>query len=442
MKQGVELKPSRKHDALLRPVFAAAVYCLLLVAPVNADLRDYDTKYYVIHSDIDPDDVKEAAIRMTKMAEEYHERTKGFAGTIRTKFPFFLFKSASDYYARGGLPGSAGVFMVDESGSRLMAIAGKKPSAETWHTVQHEGFHQFAHAVIGGKIPVWLNEGLAEYFGEGIFTGDGFVTGVVPPWRLARVKEEIEGHEFKAIKNIMKVSDDEWAAEMDIRNYDQAWSMVHFLVHGDDGKYQAAFSSCIRGISQGRSFDRAWLDSIGPADGFQDRWKQYWSSQPENPTSLLFDRATVATLTSFLARATAQRQTFADFEAFRTSAEADDLRINPDDWLPHALLSATLRELSPVRHPELHAGDNKLPVISLELTDGTRLTGWFTLRGPRIDQVFVDIDDLPKVLKTATESVEKGGKKGDARLVVQAALKQHPKSPASAAAKKFLLTVK
>ena len=34
-------------------------------------------------------------------------------------------------------------------------------------------------------MPTWLNEGLAEYFGEGIFTGDGFVTGVISPERLA-----------------------------------------------------------------------------------------------------------------------------------------------------------------------------------------------------------------------------------------------------------------
>ena len=52
-----------------------------------------------------------------------------------------------------------------------MAFAGEHITAYTWHTVQHEGFHQFAHAVIGGDIPTWLNEGLAEYFGEALFTG-------------------------------------------------------------------------------------------------------------------------------------------------------------------------------------------------------------------------------------------------------------------------------
>ena len=45
---------------------------------------------------------------------------------------------------------------------------------------------KFAHATIGHKLPPWLDEGLAEYFGEAIFTGDGYVDGAIPPWRAKR----------------------------------------------------------------------------------------------------------------------------------------------------------------------------------------------------------------------------------------------------------------
>ena len=179
--------------------------CLLLGGSHRAfgQLKCYDTRYYTIYTDIAPEDEKEAAIRMTRMAEEYHERTKSFSGVIRTRFPFYLFKSPTDYYAAGGMPGSAGVFMYDQHGGKLMAVAGKKTSQDTWHVVQHEGFHQFAHAVIGGTMPIWLDEGLAEYFGESIFTGDGFVTGVIPPWRLSRLKTEIADKKLMALNDMM-----------------------------------------------------------------------------------------------------------------------------------------------------------------------------------------------------------------------------------------------
>jgi len=126
-------------------------------------------------------------------------------------------------------------------------------------------------------MPVWLNEGLAEYFGESIFTGDGFVTGVIPPWRLARLKKEITGGETKSVRRIMNLSPQQWAGEMNIKNYDQVWSMVHFLVHGDDQKYLDPFSDCIREISKGRQFVQVWDHTIGPTDGFEDRWKTWWA---------------------------------------------------------------------------------------------------------------------------------------------------------------------
>ena len=47
------------------------------------------------------------------------------------------------------------------------------------------------HAFIGGDIPIWVNEGLAEFFAQGLYTGDGFVTGVIPPSRLDRLKSFI-----------------------------------------------------------------------------------------------------------------------------------------------------------------------------------------------------------------------------------------------------------
>ncbi len=409
----------------------------------KAEMQKYDTKYYTIYTDIDPDDEREAAIRMTRMAEEYHARTRGFAGTIREKFPFYLFKSSVDYYDSGGMPGSAGVFISDGASGKLMAIAGQKTTLNTWHTVQHEGFHQFAHAVIGGEIPTWLNEGLAEYFGESIFTGDGFVTGVIPPWRLARLKREINEKQLKSIADIMSVSPEQWAREMNIRNYDQAWSMVHFLVNADDGKYQPAFSACIREISQRRPFDRAWLDTIGSADGFQDRWREYWTTQPPSPTSTLYAKAAVATFTSFLGRATSQHQSFADFDAFTSAAKNNTLKINPQDWLPHSLLEDVLRSTeSSSGKWELQAGVNKQPALILTLENGTRLTGSFSLRDGLVDHVDVDVDDLAKILDDAATALATGGKKTEIKAMVQTALRENPRSAAAPQAKKFLQSLR
>ena len=145
------------------------VFCLIVLllaqfahAENPPTLPRYETKYYILYTDIPPQKAQEVALRMSKMAEEYHNRTRDFAGVISTKFPFYLYRRYDDYVAAGGLKGTAGLF----NGSALFAVAGERLDDRTWHVIQHEGFHQFAAAVIGGERPMWLNEGLAEYFGE------------------------------------------------------------------------------------------------------------------------------------------------------------------------------------------------------------------------------------------------------------------------------------
>ena len=41
-----------------------------------------------------------------------------------------------------------------------------------WHVAQHEGFHQFAWSRFAEDLPVWVNEGMAEFFGESVIVGD------------------------------------------------------------------------------------------------------------------------------------------------------------------------------------------------------------------------------------------------------------------------------
>ncbi len=153
-------RPQGPGSRALLPAACAALLLGWPAEPLAAEdsLKTYQSPYYVIHTDLDIDAAREAAVRTMAMAEEYHRRTRGFSGVIRSKLPFYLYRRAEDYHRAGGPAGSVGAF----TGGRLMALAGERPGKRTWHTLQHEGFHQFAYAVIGGHIPsgstrVWLS---------------------------------------------------------------------------------------------------------------------------------------------------------------------------------------------------------------------------------------------------------------------------------------------
>jgi hypothetical protein len=414
------------------------ILALVLLLPSVAragDLVLYETKYYNIYTDIDPEEEKEAAIRMTKMAEEYHARTRDFAGQIQEKLPFYLYKSPEDFYRAGGLKGSAGVFIAIGNGGKLMAIAGRHGSQQTWHTVQHEGFHQFAHQVIGGQMPVWLNEGLAEYFGESIFTGDGFVTGVIPPWRLSRIKDELNANQLKSFPEMTHLTSQEWSDQLSLKNYDQVWSMVYFLVHADDQKYQQPLVDFIHELSRGIRDDTAWNDTLANSGDLQERWRTWWTTQPANATPTLYAQAAVSTMTSFVARAFVEKQTFKDFDAFRAAVDNDTLKIDPDDWLPHSLIADALRLYGDGPRWEITPG--KQPAVIVTLSDGTRVTGTFTLRGNRVEQVKTETDNMAPMLKAAQKLLDQN-KKELAKQTVQNAMKINPKSPLMADARKLL----
>jgi hypothetical protein len=290
-------------------------------------------------------------------------------------------------------------------------------------------------------MPVWLDEGLAEYFGESIFTGDGFVTGVVPPWREERLKDEIKGGELKSLSALMQVSSQQWANEMDIKNYDQSWSLVQFLVYADDGKYQSGLSKCISEISHGTASSIAWADTLGQYGDLEENWKTWWMSQPESPTRKLYAQAAVATMTSYVARASLAHQSFASFDEFKSAVQNDGLKSLPQDWLPPALIDDTMRLYGSLPNWEISAGTNKQPMVSLTIPDGTRLVGSFTPRGQTVDRVDVDIDDLALVLKNARELLD-AGQKEQAKSIVLAAIKLHPRSPLLGDAKKFLQSLR
>jgi len=353
-------------------------------------LKKYTTKYYVLHTDLDKDMTRQAVVRITAMAREYHNRTRSFAGRINTRFPLYLYKDRAEYNKHPGvISGSAGMY----NGMSLIATA-PRPGG-SWRVVQHEGFHQFADKVIRGDLPIWLNEGLAEYFGRGVWTGDSLVVGLIPSGARSGVQAMIKKKTLMPLSKMLGMSQKDWNGALSHRNYLQAWSMVHFLVHADKGKYQKALSGYIRDLSQGKSSTAAFRKRFGSnTKAFQARYVDWWGKLPDNPTGELYDRIKVLTLTSYLARAHATGRRFEDFQAFaRAGSDGTFARVfkligkrKPEIWLPVSLMVKTLPSAGSAGDWSLLAGPGKTgkPRLRLKLSDGSSLIGGFAAAGDRI----------------------------------------------------------
>jgi len=369
--------------------------------PLARRLKAYSGTHYVLHTDLGDDAAGEALARMDAMAEEYRRRTREFAGSIRSRFRFSVFARAADYHRAGGPAGSGGIY---HAGKRaLLAVAEQGTGDGLWYVVQHEGFHQFADRVIGGDLPTWLNEGLAEYFAHGLWTGDGFVTGVVPPPRLRRVQEQIRGGKARSFGELFRLTATQWSRDLRGRagatgpsparvNYDQAWAHVHFLVHADGGKHRAALTGLIRDVAGGAdgqaAFRRRFGRDVRPLD---DRCKQWWLGLAPDATADLYTQAVVATLTSFFARAVAQGQRFATAEAFFRTARAGSLKAHATQWLPPRLLQDALAHAARWRPAWSIDHAAAPPRLVLTWPAGKTFTGSFTHAGGKAANVRVHV---------------------------------------------------
>ena len=367
-------------------LLALAALCLAAGSPggeLPATMRPVETRYYLMKTDGSDDLAREAYIRMDRMFEEYSLRTAAFAQAPGIKFPFYLFTKADEYRAAGGMPGSAGVFMFDGRGGRLMAIADPTGKGGTWHVVQHEGFHQFAFTSICRNLPVWVNEGLAEYFGESKFTGDAFVTGLIPEYRHQRVAKLIESKGYKPFGEFIAIDDKAWSAKLNISNYDQAWAMVQFLAEGDGGKYQGAFVKYMSALAHGVNGQQAWAGQFGVAGGdasFENAWKKYWTALPENPTAMGFQRARAMMFASILSRSAASGHKFDTFEKFLAAAKAGELKFasDPVRWMPPTLLEEAMARPAPDPAAFALTWAGNVPKLVETLADGSTITVTFT----------------------------------------------------------------
>jgi hypothetical protein len=258
--------------------------------------------------------------------------------------------------------------------------------------------------VIKGEIPVWANEGLAEYFGEAVFTGDGFVSGTLPPRRIRQVQKELE--KMKDLQDLIQMNSAQWSAEMETSahlNYDQVWSLVYFLVHAENGKYCKPFIGFINSCARGVKGEAAWKENFGTDfASAQKQWMKFWSELRIDAGADTQTRITVATLTSFLARAALQKQTFPTAEAFFKAAQAGQLKCGNDEWLPPSLLARSLNDAVKVNGWSIETPSEGHPSLVLKADNGKTFTGKYSNTETRVTKVVVAVNDKVVATKSAT----------------------------------------
>jgi hypothetical protein len=324
--------------------FAAAatvpVLLLLLAAPAraHADLRDVPTRHYIIHTDLEESVASDLATRMDAMYEEYSRRLAEFKSDRPIpQLQVYLFARQSDYlhFTNDRLRNTGGVYIPKRN--LLAAFLEGQGRDGLRRTLQHEAFHQFAYNCVSPNLPVWLNEGLAQLFEEGIWNGESFWLGQAPPRRIRQLQSDLKRGKIIDFESMLRLTSEQWAAnlvgdhDLGATEYNQSWAMVYFLVHAKDKqgneKFRGRLIRMLQFLHDGRDGESAFREAFSDnVRGFQDRFNEYAAALEPTSEATLMDRQGV--LGDLLAELAKRGRRFTSFPSFKRAALAGGYRMH------------------------------------------------------------------------------------------------------------------
>ena len=277
----------RQKAAVPRSVQRLLLYSVaifLLTSTVRAvslaDFTDVTAGHYQVFAQSGLPMASQVNGFMNEMLRHYSRYFSNW--TFKDASRVVVFDNLADFhaYARGAIgathPGLAGYchLKTDASGDTFYELVTYEHD-RLWPVLAHEGFHQFIGYELGDAVPVWLNEGLAQYFENSSVKGSRLIPGGLDPTRLAAAQALLRSRQMLAVPDLLTMERGTFYANPAI-TYPMSWALVHFLMNRDGLNYQ---SSHFRRYLQDLRWNRDELDSFRKRFGRESlEWEKEFRS--------------------------------------------------------------------------------------------------------------------------------------------------------------------
>jgi hypothetical protein len=281
-----------------------------------------ETPHYIVKTDHTPDVAQLVGQHQEALFLELYRRMAGARpiASLGGRVEIMVFRTKPKYLLVMGKDAEGSQGQFDPKNNRIGVWGPPDEMDLVLEVLRHETTHQFVGQFIGNRCPIWLNEGLGEFFKYSQFSGGQLTTGQVPGRVLRSLQAALDNDSFISVSKMLARTSKEWVDEVKAAGdkadkaeaaaksaksekggksdkggsggtgttdtttgsggtsgtsaktkkgdeaeiqYNEAWAMVHFLQGADKGKYQGPFLQYIYFQSKGQG-QGAWEKCFGP----------------------------------------------------------------------------------------------------------------------------------------------------------------------------------
>ena len=218
-------------------VTTLSVLLLCLIAPLTAQAKDNWTsvrsKTFLLVGNASEKEMRQVATRLEQFRDVFTRLFSGARFTSPVPTTVIVFKSMNSYKPFN--PGNnAGYFQKGQDVNYITLTT--EASQNPFSVIYHEYVHLLVDNT-NGNVPVWFNEGLAEYYSSFDIEEDRKVhLGELIPYHLQTLREQ----KLLPLRTLFAV--DHYSPEYNEGSkrgmfYAESWALVHYLILSNNGQH-------------------------------------------------------------------------------------------------------------------------------------------------------------------------------------------------------------
>jgi tetratricopeptide (TPR) repeat protein len=266
---------------MIRRSRCAAVAAFLAFAPALALPTGRDrwieirTPAFTVVSDATEDDAAEVARGLETLRATLAKVTEGMKLTTWKPIHVYAFRKSSQFreYAAGVSNGNKQLVGFHSQGLDRNVLAIDLGAGADALDVAH---HEYLHEVLGNTfpgIPLWLNEGIAEYFST--FETIGGEAKIGRP--VERHVQILRQTPMMPLRDLFAVREDDPAYNEQERAgvfYAQSWALVHYMLRGKTGR-SGQLQALLSRLDEGMEPVAATTRSVGDVTTLETELNRY-----------------------------------------------------------------------------------------------------------------------------------------------------------------------